>query len=114
TTRLDDRPAFGDADLARLNRKIATNFTKGRIASPGIYAMNALRLTELLQTSGPRSRRNPNECLGSRSRIQTLPTRSGRLVAAHRSIPRLSHRTSTTLSSAPARTRMDWAHPSNK
>ena len=67
TTRLDDRPAFGDADLARLNRKIATNFTKGRIASPGIYAMNALRLTELLQTSGPRSRRNPNERLGSRS-----------------------------------------------
>jgi len=39
TTRLDDRPAFGDADLARLNRKIATNFTKGRIASPGICAM---------------------------------------------------------------------------
>src|SRR5712692_7939276 len=34
TIRLDDRPAFGDTGLARLNRKIATDFTKGRIASP--------------------------------------------------------------------------------
>src|SRR2546425_12960056 len=67
TTSLGERPPFEDSGLMRLIWKNATNFTKGRIASPGIYAMNALRLTELLQTSGPRRRRNPNGRLDSRS-----------------------------------------------